>query len=259
MGIFDDIRNRKDGAAAAKVAQLVKEGQALQHQGRYDDARAPFQEAIKLDENAADAYYGLARCHYERARAENQQAKGNIYFRAGLDDLDRAITAYERLVKLQPRAADGRLGLATAYDNRGRLDDAQREYEAAIQLDPDGMDGADAHFNLALLLYMRVLGLAGLREFPAMLQIPIGDPAIEPAFEVARKGIAIGQQFASERSYIPNLVNQHRRLAQWYDRFRQGSRAIEQYQAVLGFVPDDHEAREWLKLAERNTGRKLLP
>lgn len=255
MGIFDSLKGRREGEASMRAKEHVKRCEALQHAGRMQEALQEAREAVKLDPACADAYYGLGRCYHYFARAENQRAGGNIYFSAGLENLDRAISAFEEVVRLQPRAADGHINLALAYDNCSRLVDAERCYREAIRLDPDGLDGADACGNLALLLYYRALGWAGLKQFPRFYETVIGDPALEAAFAMAEKEIHIRENVVRRNpNYVPDLIRARRRLGGWYNRFLQGNRALEQFQAILRLDPSDQEAREFVTLAERNQG-----
>ena len=259
MSIFDKIRGRRDEDSFLRAREHVRRCHEHQHAGRINEALREAQEAIRLDPQNADACSGLGRCFHVLARAENDRAGGNIYFRSGLDKLNHPIAAYEKVIKLQPNAADGFLSLGLACDNACRLEEAERYYSEAMRLDPDGMDGADAHFNLALLLYMQAIGWAGKKQFPAYAHLRSSDPILEAAFETAEQSITIGERIVRhDLSYIPSLARMHRAVAGWYDRSLQGSRAISHYQAVLRLNPGDAEAIKWLTLAERNTGRKLL-
>lgn len=259
MGLFDRIRGRRDEEAAMLARKHVDRGRDCQQGGELGEALQEYRKAVKLDPNCADAYYGLGRCCHGLAREENQRAGGTIYFRAGLGHLAQAAAAFEQAAGLQPQAADVCFNLALVYDNAARLEDAERCYRKAIQLDPDGMDGADAHFNLSLLLYMRAIGWAGLKQFPGHFSVSMGDPALEMAFAEAEKGIALGERIVQhDRAFLPNLIQAHRRLGEWYSKHLQGSRAIPHFQAILRLDPRDSQAREWLTLAEKNTGQKLL-
>jgi tetratricopeptide (TPR) repeat protein len=259
MGLFDKIKGRRDEETVLLAKEHVKQCEALQHAGRIPEALHEAREALRLDPTNADAYYGLGRCCHYIARSQNAQAGGDIYFSAGLDSLDEAIQAFKEVVRLQPQAADAVLNLALAYDNRSLLEDAERCYREAMRLDPDGMDGADAHFNLALLIYFKAIGWAGMKQFPQVFNAMMGDPALERAFALAETGVKIGQQIVTHNpSYVPNLIQAHRRLGSWYHRHFLGSRAIPHFQALLRLDPKDAEARQWLELAARNTGRRLI-
>jgi len=252
MGIFDRLAGRRDDEATRRALEHVQRGNALQHADRPQDGLREYLEAIQLDPKCADAQYGLGRCYHSLAQAENERAGGIIYFRAGLDNLSRAIAAFEETVRLQPSAADTHLNLGLAYDHASRLEDAERSYRRAISLDPDGMDGADGHFNLALLLYMRARGWAGLKQFPAYSVSNFGDPTLQQAFAEAEKAIALGERICQrDPSFLPNLILAHRRTAKWYSDYVQGEKAIEHYRAILRLNPQDTEAQEWLAKAER--------
>jgi tetratricopeptide (TPR) repeat protein len=185
------------------------------------------------------------------------RARGNIYFKAGLEELDLAIAELEIAVRDQPDAADANISLGLAYDNRGRLEDAERFYRKAIALDPDGLDGLDAHCNLALLLWMRGLGWAGLTDFPEWAASDRESPLVQAAFAEADKGIALGERVVLKHpGYLRSLIDQHRRYAEWCTQCMWGQRAIEHVEAILRLDPEDAEAREWLVKAGKNAGQK---
>lgn len=253
MGTFDKVSGRRDDPVVALAQQHVERAQQHHAAGRVRDAMNEYQQALSLHAACTDAHYGLGRCYHDLARDANRRAGGGLYFSAGLDELDRAIAELEIVVRQQPEAADAFLGLGHACDNRARLDDAERHYRRAIALDPEGMDGADAHFNLALLLYMRALGWAGLLRFPEWVVIDRDSPLLQSAFAEAERGISVGERVIIQYpEYKPNLVQQHRRCAEWCTRCLWESRAIEHYQAVLRLDPENAEVRGWLIKAGHN-------
>ncbi len=67
--------------------------------------------------------------------------QAEYYFKEGYrlqmnGDLDGAITAYKRSIELYP-TAEAHTFLGWAYSFQGRIDEAIRECEIAIQIDPD--------------------------------------------------------------------------------------------------------------------------
>lgn len=243
MAIFDRLKKQRDDETITKVRERVKRGRSYQHALLMREAFQEFQEALKLDPNCADAYYGLGRCYHHFAREENERAGGGIYFRTGLENLDQAIDSFWEVVRLDPLAPDGYLNLGLACDNRSRLKEAEWAYREVIRLDSGGMDGADAHFDLSLLLYMRALGWAGLKTIPGFTGITVDDSMLEVAFAMAERGIAIGEQIIkSDPSYIPNLIQGYRRLGDWYDTHLKLEHAIKQYQAIIRLTPADQKA-----------------
>jgi tetratricopeptide (TPR) repeat protein len=252
MSLFDKIKGRRDDETVLLAKEHVKQCEALQHAGRIPEALKEAEEAVRLDPKNADAYYGLGRCNHSLARAENERANGNIYFRAGLEHLERAIAAYRTLVTLQLTAADGFLSLGLACDNACRLEEAEKHYTEAIRLDPGGLDGIDARGNLALLLHMQAIGWAGQKQFPTSLRLSLTDPRLARSFELAEEAIRLAEQRVQrDQSYVSEVIQKHRTLAGLYDRVRREDRANEHYQAILRLNPGDSQASERLKVAER--------
>ena len=94
-------------------------GQAYLLQGRPEDARACFREAIRIDSSYAPAHYGLgAILHYQNRLAE-------------------AISAYERACRLQPDLVGAFADLGQAHHQAGHLDAAIAAYSSALELRPD--------------------------------------------------------------------------------------------------------------------------
>jgi tetratricopeptide repeat protein len=259
MGIFSKLGGHRNDPIDTKAREHVRRAQLYHNEKQTRAAIDEYKRALSLDSKPGDAHYGLGRCYHDLARDANMRARGNIYFKAGLEQLDLAITELEIAVRDQPEAADANISLALAYDNRGRLEDAERFYRKAIALDPDGLDGLDAHCNLALLLWMRGLGWAGLKEFPGWATVDRESPLMQAALAEADEGIALGERLVLKHpECLPSLIDQHRRYAEWCTKCMWGQRASEHVQAILRLDPKDAEARKWLAKAEKNTGRKLL-
>ena len=252
MGLFDKVADRRDDDATRRARECVARGDDLRNAGQTREALAEYLRAVEFDPNCADAQFGLGGCYHQLAREENGLAGGTIYFRAGLENLTLAVAAFEVAANLQPDSADTQLKLGLAHDNASRLEEAERCYRRAIELDPDGMDGADAHFNLALLLYMRARGWAGLKEFPPYAATRAGDPLAQEAFAEAETAAAVGEKaYLRNPDYLSNLIMVHRRTAKWYRDYLQGAKALEHYRAILRLDPSDAEAKEAVAEAER--------
>jgi tetratricopeptide (TPR) repeat protein len=251
MSIFDKVRSRRDDTSVQHAKEHVKRGEEYQHAGRFPEALREAEEAVRLDPNNADGYYGLGRCNHALARADNERAHGNIYFRAGLDNLDRAIVAYRKVVALQPTAADGFLSQGLACDNACRLEEAEKNYMEAIRLDPVGLDGIDARGNLALLLHMQAIGWAGQKEFPNSLRLSLDDPRLARSFDLAEESIRLAEQrLQRDSGYLSEVIQKHKIVAGLYDRIQRQDRALLHYQAILRLNPGDSKAIERLKGAE---------
>ena len=259
MNIFDKVKWRRDDSSVQRAKEHVKRCEEYQRAGRILDALREAEEAVRLDPKNADGFYGLGRCNHALARAENERANGNIYFRAGLECLQRAIASYQKVVTLQPTAADGFLSLGLACDNACRLEEAEKHYMEAIRLDPGGLDGIDARGNLALLLHMQAIGWAGQKQFPGSLQLSADDPRLKRSFDLAEEGIRLSEQhLQNDPGYRPEVIQKHRIVAGLYDRVKREDRALLHYQTILRYIPGDPKAIERLNAAERQRDEDAL-
>lgn len=259
MSLFDKIKGRRDDETVILANEHVKRCEALQHAGGIPEAIREAEEAVRLDPNNADGYYGLGRCHHALARAENERAKGSIYFRAGLEHLERAIAAYRKVIALQPTAADAFLSLGLACDNACRLAEAEKHYMEAIRLDPGGLDGIDARGNLALLLHMQAIGWAGQKQFPNSLRLSLTDPRIARSFDLGEEAIRLAEQRVKrDPSYVSELIQKHMIQAGLYGRVNQEDRALEHFRAILRLSPGDSQASERVKMAEHENDEDEL-
>ena len=104
-------------------------GAGFQSQGRFEDAIAEYDEAIKL--------------HPEFARAYNN--RGTAYER--LAQYQRAIQDYDQAIRLDPAHALAYNNRGSAYGNMGQIQRAIQDYSEAIRLNPQS---AQAYANRAL-------------------------------------------------------------------------------------------------------------
>jgi len=98
-----------------------------------DEASANCKRAQELDDRLPGTYVTLGRIHDET---------GNH---------DLAVQEFQRTLELNPRDADALSGMAHAYENAGRIADAEAAYRKATALRPDYWDG----YNSLGLFYDR--------------------------------------------------------------------------------------------------------
>lgn len=131
---------------------------------KWEEARAAYEEMLKLDEHNALAWANLGAVEQQAGKtkealecfeksviinpnlAQSWSALGLIYSSNG--DTYRAISCFTRAIHEEPADARAHNYLAIASKNLGWIDAAQNELQRAIELNPQyGI----AHFNLALL------------------------------------------------------------------------------------------------------------
>lgn len=124
--------------------------------GDYDGARASIQKAIDLKSNFTEAFYLLSQLEIAKGNVEGaiQSTQAVIalepqnparYYQLGVlessrNNLTNAVPAFERAVELDQNYANARYLLALAYDELGRTDDAKKQLEAVLTLNPDNAD-----------------------------------------------------------------------------------------------------------------------
>jgi predicted O-linked N-acetylglucosamine transferase (SPINDLY family) len=99
---------------------------AYRRAGRLDEASAQFTAALAANPDYADALNNLADLQYER---------GVEFHRAG--QLDAAVTAYERLLKLRPEDVAGWRDLGRALESLQKTGAALESLRKALEFAPD--------------------------------------------------------------------------------------------------------------------------
>lgn len=93
-----------------------------QNEGSLKQAEEFYKKAIELDENYADAYFGLAEIYYDQ----------NLY--------EEMFDISKKMVEIVPENSDSHFYLAWAYENKGLYDQAIKEYQEVVRLKPDDKD-----------------------------------------------------------------------------------------------------------------------
>ncbi len=138
---------------------LMKEGQQLYADKKYDEAIAKFERVIQLDKTQWLAYLYLARCYIAKgtwtkaltnARLAYQAAPGGddvlptltrALWGGGIDAFNNgqfreAISALTEYLRLQPADASGYMALGKAYLQTGERSEALNAFLKAFQIDP---------------------------------------------------------------------------------------------------------------------------
>lgn len=124
-------------------------GEALQTEGRVDEAAARFREAIRIDPKDSDAHFHLGMI---------LQQKGQF---------EEAAPQFEQVCRLDPGSLAAHTRLGDIYSHKGRNDDAARHYLAALELKPT----ARTYCNLALVELARGRPGPAEKSFRAALEL----------------------------------------------------------------------------------------
>ena len=94
-----------------------------------DFAIQMFDEALKLDQDFALAYAGLGEAYWQKYQATHENAL-----------VERAITASDRALALDPHQAQVHVSLGIIYHGTGKIETAIEEFERAVSLQPRNDD-----------------------------------------------------------------------------------------------------------------------
>ena len=143
----------------------ISYGEALAREGRLDEARRHYEEALRLDPASPAAHLNLgnalarngqieaAEAHYREANRLNpnlpevHNSLGLLLARAG--EVDEAIVEYRVALGLRSHYPEAHLNLGHALRRLGRFDEAATEYRAALARHPEW---PEAHHGLAVSL-----------------------------------------------------------------------------------------------------------
>jgi lipopolysaccharide biosynthesis regulator YciM len=131
-------------------------GEALLREGKLDDAKHHFKEALRLRRNLPTALLRLGDIYYQKGRAERATVlwKGlaetspdlahlvlgrleTAYFERGR--MSEMGQAYEEILSKNPRSARTLVALARMHIKKGDLSEAQRALAEALQVDPQSL------------------------------------------------------------------------------------------------------------------------
>jgi tetratricopeptide (TPR) repeat protein len=104
-----------------------RQGKTLHGQGRYDEAIAYLEEAVRVRRDKADYYLLLAVC----------ESKLPAYVRKAEQDFLKAI-------QLEPWNPEGHVGLGLLYKAEGLQTKAIKQFEKALEVDADHAGAREA-------------------------------------------------------------------------------------------------------------------
>ncbi len=246
--IQDEIA--RDISTNLRVSLSGREQQRLEHagttnaqayrlylQGRYYwNKRSPeglkksidlFQQAIDADPTYALAYTGLADSY-------NVVSSYEIGITA-VQAHQLAEPAARKAIELDDSLPEAHTALAMGLANRRKWDDADREFQAALRLNPNS---AAAHYFYAFTVMIAEKRLdQALEEFQTALSLdplsPIVNVNYAATLMAAHRYPESLAQFQKALELDPNFVPAHFKLSQLYAVMGRFTEAVSEYQKVL--------------------------
>jgi len=210
----------------------------LEPRGLLEEATSHLIEAVRIDPNYADAHYNLAQAMFRRQKP------------------DEAIKHLSIVVQLEPNYVKARNSLGAILLTEGMVEEAVPHLSEAVKLDPNNVD---AQYNLS----------------QAMFRLGKTDQAIIHLLEVVRLrpddadahyklGIALASQgkardavrhFSQAVQFKPDFIEARYNLGVAYARDGKLNKAAEQWLEITRITPDNAEVHYMLANAMAALGR----
>lgn len=142
--------DKKKSAQDATAPQLVQAGLAAVQQGNDDAAFSAFTQAAKKDPNNVYAHYNLGYLYQKRGNTQQALQEYGLALQAnpkyvpalynsatiyGATNPQLAITTYQQVLKLQPKAPTTYLNLGLLEAKLGLFDQARKDFDMALKQD----------------------------------------------------------------------------------------------------------------------------
>lgn len=143
---------------AARLAEHMTRAAQFMEEGKASEAVIEYKNALQISPNDAAAHFGLAKAYLAsrdvgkgywelqetvRLDPDNQDARlafAQLLLLGGDDEFSQAIEQADAILEREPGKWEGRVIRARALENLKRLDEAQADYEKAVELAPDNPD-----------------------------------------------------------------------------------------------------------------------
>ena len=166
--------------------------------------------------------------------------------------IDEAVRQFEESIRLEPDNAEAHNSLGIALGKNGQTDEAIRQFEEALRLRPDF---ADAHDNLGVALAAKGQTDEAIRQYLEALRLKPDNAEAHNNL-----GAALGKkgqideavrQYQEALHLNPDAAEAHFNLGVALAAEGQSDEAIRQFQEALRLKPDFAEARDNLARALR--------
>ena len=174
-------------ALEADAIEAIREGNAVEEQGKHKDALKCYEKATELAPNLPRAHLNRGNSLLELADIEGALAaydkaltldpkyaaahfnRGNACFRSGQHTV--ALQAYEQAIRLKPDFADAFVAMGVLNEATGHLDRSLENYRQALAINPEY---AEVHVNLGDLLRHNGQRLEAINSFNRAIELKPG-------------------------------------------------------------------------------------
>jgi protein O-GlcNAc transferase len=115
----EGANGRNASSPEVDALRLIEEGNAIEDEGRLEEAKLRYEAAIRVAPNLARAYLN----------------RGNVLLATG--NIQEALGSFAMAMSKDPTYAAAHYNMGNAYVRSGRHSDARAAFESAIALKPD--------------------------------------------------------------------------------------------------------------------------
>ncbi|WP_068470037.1 tetratricopeptide repeat protein [Candidatus Protochlamydia phocaeensis] len=281
----------QQGLIRAKFGPLFDEIEALESQGRLDEASAKYQELLRLAPRSEEAYFGLGQLYISEKRYEEairlygrgldyNPSSSELRIRLGLaylqiGDLERAYRLFDLVHQKDPENAEAIAGMGRVFALDGNIFQASHLYEEALKMDPNNILALSYYGELAMAqrefwkaeqIYRKILKIDPHAQWA---EDALLDAKYAPIlFEIKRSEITENFQHAEELylqliAEAPNQANYYVKLGQLYVKMKQFDKAIAAYLKGLDIQPNSVDLQmalgfAYLEKGELERGKQIL-
>jgi protein O-mannosyl-transferase len=215
--------------------------QTLFQSGRFDEAIAECQEALKIKPDFAAAHNNLGA-----ALVENQRGGDGAHWQNG--DLDEAIAHYRTALQIKPDFAQAWGNLGTALLLKGQVDEAIAHYQKALEIDPNY---AEARYSLGNAFVAERKYSEAIADYEAAVRIR--PDYFEAHYNLGRVLATIGKTGEALKEFNEALringssANAHCALGSLLGRTGHREEAVAHLIEALRLKPDYEYAKQQLR------------
>ncbi|MBL8186357.1 MAG: tetratricopeptide repeat protein [Acidobacteria bacterium] len=157
--------NTAKAKANAAASEHLKQGAALEREGKLAESIAAHEQALKIDPGLVQAYVNLISLYgragrYEQAQQSFRRAADinpdipELHYNFGVllaqrNRISEAVSEFQTCLQLNPYYAEAHFNYAAIIESQGKLDEAAKHFRKAIE---NKSGYADAHFRLGRIL-----------------------------------------------------------------------------------------------------------
>jgi tetratricopeptide (TPR) repeat protein len=215
--------------------------QFLFQSGRFDEAIAECQKALKIKPDFAAAHNNLGAALVENKRGDNGARRQN-------GAVDEAIVHYRRALQINPDFAQAHSNLGTALLLKGQVDEAIAHYQKAVEIDPNF---AEARYSLGNALLAEGRYSESIANYEAALRIR--PDYFEAHYNLGRVLATIGRTDEALKEFNEALrangdsAKVHCALGSLLGRMGHREEAVAHLAEALRLKPDYEYAKQQLR------------